>query len=79
MTDQQTDPFRVSAIFDDGGIYTATMTNRKDAKHRYDMFTSNSQRPPSYVGLFHRKENGTFKVVRQFHGGNETVLEEDGA
>lgn len=77
MTDTTAnDPYRVSAVLDDGGIYTGTMMNEQDARRRYDFFCSHSDRPPAFAALFVRKsEDGLFHMCRYFSGGSETVVE----
>jgi hypothetical protein len=77
MTDTSTaDPFRVSAVFDDGGIYTGTMQNMPDARNRYDLFIGHSDRRPAFAGLFGRKEDGLMHCLRFFAGGEEIVLDD---
>lgn len=80
MTDVQADPYRVSAVFDDGGPYTGTMTNEQDARHRYDLFIGHSDRRPAFVGLFARSDtDGLFHLIRYFSGDQEIVLQETAA
>jgi hypothetical protein len=77
MTDTSTvDPFRVSAVFDDGGIYTGTMQNMPDARNRYDLFCGHSDRRPAFAGLFGRAEDGLMHLIRYYSGGEEVVLDE---
>jgi hypothetical protein len=77
MTETSTaDPFRVSAVFDDGGIYTGTMQNMPDARNRYDLFIGHSDRRPAFAGLFGRKEDGLMHCLR-FYSGNEEVVLDD--
>lgn len=77
MTDTATvDPFRVSAVFDDGGIYTGTMQNIADARNRYDLFCSHSDRRPAFAGLFGRKEDGLMHLLRGYAHGKEVVIDE---
>jgi hypothetical protein len=76
MTEQPADPFRVSAVFDDGGIYTGTMQNLPDARNRYDLFIGHSDRRPAFAGLFGRKDNGLMHCLRFYAGGREEVLDD---
>lgn len=73
------DPFRVSAVFDDGGIYTGTLQNLQDARHRYDLFVGHSDRRPAFVGLFGRADTGLLVLCRSYSGGSETVHEDIGS
>jgi hypothetical protein len=73
------DPFRVSAVFDDGGIYTGTLQNLQDARHRYDLFVSHSERRPAFVGLFARSSNNLLVLCRSFGGGEEKIHQDIGS
>jgi hypothetical protein len=76
MTETSTpDPFRVSAVFDDGGIYTGTMQNMPDARNRYDLFCGHSDRRPAFAGLFGRKEDGLMHLLRGYSNGQETIFD----
>ena len=55
---------RVSAVLDDGGTVTTTMSNYEDAVHRYEWFRGQTDRPPAFVGLFVRQPDGKLAVDR---------------
>lgn len=75
ITTETADPYRVSAVFDDGGPYTGTMQNLSDARNRYDLFIGHSDRRPAFAGLFGRKEDGLMHLLCYFAGGQEVVLD----
>lgn len=76
MTETSPDPYRVSAVFDDGGIHTGTMQNMPDARHRYDLFIGHSDRRPAFAGLFGRKQDGLMHLIRGYSNGQEIVEDE---